>query len=106
MGTGHIKTNFYVGLTIAVVAFGAFFLSSSDPDPKTSGLSADGSGCSVQGYRLGDLPVENSCALGEDMACRVLPNVAVEAGRPFQIAGSFAQRYLILCRLNDTSVVM
>jgi len=60
-------------------------VSSTDVDYHLS----SGSGCHVQGVKLGDLPSENTCATDEDVACVLLPRILVRPGELLEIYGSY-----------------
>lgn len=70
------------------------FVSSTDPDLGDSGMIDNGKGCYVQGIRVGDLPVQNSCSEGPDTTCRFLPSVAVTQGEVLKVSGSYAKSYV------------
>jgi rhamnogalacturonan II specific xylosyltransferase len=61
-------------------------VSTTDPEDYSSSSSA---GCFIQGIRLGDISLYNTCAAGNDTACVIFPNIQIEEDKMFQISGSY-----------------
>ena len=79
---------FVVCLTQVSLPAGVYTVRISTTDPEYP-TADNGKDCRVQSIPLSQLPLENSCAEGEDVECFVLPRVAVRPGEEFEIEGSY-----------------